>query len=54
VHRGAGRCQEGASSAHTAQVTGRDCNDIQPAATPCSDWNVQRRVLETKGMGKQA
>jgi hypothetical protein len=34
--------------------TGCDCNDVQPAAVPCSDWDTQRRVLKSKGIGKQA
>jgi hypothetical protein len=32
----------------------RECNDVQPAAIPCSDSDTQRRVLKTKGINKQA
>jgi hypothetical protein len=39
---------------HTEQKMGCDCTDVQPAAIPCGDWDIQRRVLKAKGIGKQA
>jgi hypothetical protein len=47
------KVSEGKGRAHTAEKTGRDCNDIQPASSPCGGWDVQRWVLQTKGIGKQ-
>jgi hypothetical protein len=31
----------------------RNCNDIQPAASPCGNLDTLKRVLRTKGVSKQ-
>jgi hypothetical protein len=33
-------CQGGESRAHTAWELGHACYDIQPGASPCSDWDT--------------
>jgi hypothetical protein len=40
--RGCTRCRNG------------PCTDIQPAASPCGDWDTWWRILKTKGIGEQA
>jgi hypothetical protein len=37
------------SRAHTAQEMGRGCNDIQPTASLCMDWDTRKWVLKIQG-----
>jgi hypothetical protein len=55
------RREEGAVEVSGGKEEGRHlrgngpcCNDIQPAASPYVERGKRRRVLQTKGIGKQA